>query len=344
MTLNKPIKIVLEKSVGYVLRDIIILDSSQFQLIDNYEQAEVILFENDKPSYIRQTTEFRQYPEKCMVVSEMDLPTYFLPACYASNRNFWLSRGRSKSIPYIMTQHAEPNHFIKDFTFTNSQRYLYSFKGGSTSWIRKKLFKMNHNFSDVLIEESNHYHHWNYDNSYRDQKENLMQQYAKLIDESLFFLCPRGAGVSSIRLFEVMQAGRVPVIISDDWIPIDGIPWDEFSIRIAEKDLQKLDQIVRSREHDAKQLGMKARQAWVSFCSKEVQSKLLSQAIIAIQSARNERRETLLRFLFPLLEIKNNLTSKTVKLLKYSILRAYALMGRKFPYSLNRPIEEQLRS
>ena len=42
---------------------------------------------------------------------------------------------------------------------------------------------------------------------------------ADFIRRTRFVLCPRGQGVSSIRLFEVMKSGRVPVIISDAFVP-----------------------------------------------------------------------------------------------------------------------------
>src|SRR2546423_4170060 len=35
---------------------------------------------------------------------------------------------------------------------------------------------------------------------------------------SKFILCSRGVGTSSVRLFDTMRMGRVPVILSDQWL------------------------------------------------------------------------------------------------------------------------------
>ena len=49
-------------------------------------------------------------------------------------------------------------------------------------------------------------------------------------------ICPRGWGSSSIRLFEVMEMGRVPVIISDAWVN-EAPKWADFSVRVSEADV-----------------------------------------------------------------------------------------------------------
>src|SRR5688572_31131482 len=97
MDAHKPLRISLESSVGEALREIVTNMPAYFQIVEN-EQADVIIFENDNPGYIRPSSEFKTWPEKCVVVSESDLPTYFLPACYASNEKKWLSGNRIKTI------------------------------------------------------------------------------------------------------------------------------------------------------------------------------------------------------------------------------------------------------
>ena len=66
------------------------------------------------------------------------------------------------------------------------------------------------------------------------------------LDRSSFFV--RGAGTSSIRLFEMLEAGIAPVIISDDWIPPHGPRWDEFALRMPERDVGRVYEIVKSHE------------------------------------------------------------------------------------------------
>ena len=64
--------------------------------------------------------------------------------------------------------------------------------------------------------------------------------------------------------------GRVPVIISDDWIPMADVPWHLFSIQIRESDVKRIPEILEGRKREAEEMGMKARQAWEEFCSPEV--------------------------------------------------------------------------
>jgi hypothetical protein len=53
---------------------------------------------------------------------------------------------------------------------------------------------------------------------------------------SSFGLVPRGHGVYSFRLTEVMLAGAVPVILSNGWVlPFsEFLDWDSFSVRLDE--------------------------------------------------------------------------------------------------------------
>jgi len=71
----------------------------------------------------------------------------------------------------------------------------------------------------------------------RHQIEGTRSEFLKSITESLTVLCPKGAGTNSIRFFETMSAGRVPVLISDQVVlPFeDIIDYSQFTIRIPEK-------------------------------------------------------------------------------------------------------------
>ena len=63
------------------------------------------------------------------------------------------------------------------------------------------------------------------------------REYVQDILLSKFVLCPRGWSPATYRLFEVMELGRCPVIISDDWVPIDGVPWQDCCLVIRQKDV-----------------------------------------------------------------------------------------------------------
>ena len=315
-------------------------DHKYFNLVNKPEQADIIVFENDDPAFIRANPLFKKCPEKCVAVTWGDLPSYFLPGCYSSNSKGILSYGRAQTITYMRSEREAVNPYVKKAD--SGYDYLYAFRGGATSWVRKKLFKNKPVHNDVLIEDSNNYNHWSAVDSFLQVKPTLQQEYATLINKSLFFLCPRGAGSGSIRLFEVMKSGRVPVIISDKWIPIEKFDWDEFSLRIAEKDILNIDNIIRQREPDGEKMGEKALEVYNNYFAPGPDLAILADALISIQNNRSEFKERIIRSVFPLLENSRQIKRKGYNLLKFSILKIYSLTGRQFPYSLNRSIEDQL--
>ena len=105
------------------------------------------------------------------------------------------------------------------------------------------------------------------------------QSYRNLIVDSKFVLCPRGFGASSIRTFEVMAAGRVPVIISDRWRPTPGIPWNDFCVFVAEQEVRQIPAILASLESDSQNRGKLAREFYQQFFAPEVFFQRLLQTL-----------------------------------------------------------------
>src|SRR5262249_31137500 len=110
------------------------------------------------------------------------------------------------------------------------------------------------------------------------------QEYIDDILSSKFVLCPRGWSPSTYRLFEVMELGRCPVIISDDWVPIDGVPWPECSIFIRERDIAYCAEILTGEEVNAEQLGARAREVWQAHFSEENKFRAMLYSILELRS------------------------------------------------------------
>jgi hypothetical protein len=64
-----------------------------------------------------------------------------------------------------------------------------------------------------------------------------------------------------------MQLGRVPVVLSDEWVPPQGPPWGDFAIRLAESRLDEIPAVLRRHEHRAQEMGAAARRAWEEWCA-----------------------------------------------------------------------------
>ena len=100
-----------------------------------------------------------------------------------------------------------------------------------------------------------------------DELDRLKRQYAERLAASQFVLCPRGYGTSSIRLFEAMEMGRAAVVLSDLWVPPEGPRWEDFIIRVRERDARKLPAILREHEGTSAARGESARRAWKEWYS-----------------------------------------------------------------------------
>ena len=102
-----------------------------------------------------------------------------------------------------------------------------------------------------------------------------------MIADSKFVLCPRGFGASSIRIFEVMSLGRVPVIISDQWQPSPGIPWEELCVFIPEKDIDRIPTILCYLEGEAQMMGKLAQEAFNKFFAPNVFFEQLLTSLVS---------------------------------------------------------------
>ncbi len=82
------------------------------------------------------------------------------------------------------------------------------------------------------------------------------RRYINLLAESFFSLCPRGTGISSVRLFESLAMGSIPVIIADNYsAPLENfIDWSQFSIRVEESSVDKIPEILSEISKDAERL------------------------------------------------------------------------------------------
>ncbi|XP_068646030.1 probable glucuronoxylan glucuronosyltransferase IRX7 [Aristolochia californica] len=89
---------------------------------------------------------------------------------------------------------------------------------------------------------------WHKFNRHRDfyMKRKRFAGYQSEIVRSVFCLCPLGWAPWSPRLVESVALGCVPVIIADDiQLPFPAsVPWSEISLRVAEKDVERLDRIL----------------------------------------------------------------------------------------------------
>ena len=83
-----------------------------------------------------------------------------------------------------------------------------------------------------------------------------------------------------------MKAGRVPVILSDDWVPPEGPAWESFSLIVPEREVARVPEILESHEHAAAEMGRRAREQWEQWFSASASFHRIVEWCLSIQRSR----------------------------------------------------------
>lgn len=224
----------------------------------------------------------RQYREKCFLFCSNDFFIPFLPGIYASIEKRWAS-ARTRAGFYVA---VSINPFATFTRPTANLPYLFSFVGSTdTSSVRRALERMRHP-RYLFYNSAQDYQRALHGKFNVQEEDEYWLRYAKATKQSKFILCPRGLGVSSVRLFDAMRMGRVPVILSDDWVEPVGPSWANFSVRLPEKELARIPSLLEEREAEAVEMALRARAAWEEWFSPEVSFQRVVDWCLDIQAHR----------------------------------------------------------
>jgi len=83
-----------------------------------------------------------------------------------------------------------------------------------------------------------------------------------------------------------MCLGVAPVIISDEWVPVRGIKWDECSLIVKERDIQYIDSIVSSYEDSYEEMGRAARKYYEKYFSDQALFNFIIDSCEEIQRSQ----------------------------------------------------------
>jgi hypothetical protein len=237
---------------------------NDLSITDQPEEADLILFVDSytdtRYRFIRHHQLTVGQPHKCFLFSQLDGPIHVLPGVYANLDRRHHRPGWSDSFCFVDTYKSN-SYLAKARELRSERLLLFSFLGRDSHPVRKELLACKFDRADVIIEQTAGYNHWARD----ERAEQFQRRYAEVSASSKFIICPRGAGVSSMRLFEAMELGCVPVIVSDDWVPPSGPRWEDFSIRVPERKLHQLGAIIVEREADWEAMATLARQEWLHW-------------------------------------------------------------------------------
>ncbi len=185
------------------------------------------------------------------------------------------------------------------------RKYLFSFIGAkanefyltnSRNWIFELLAKDSHGL--IVLRDHWHYQKVVYDHQIKgtakDVEPNKLtdasaaDQFLISLKESTFSLCPSGTGPNSIRLWESIGAGSIPIILADTWAPPGNFRLWEMAAVFCKEDPDAIRQLpnrlaeIASDPRRISQMRHAMRQLWLlygpeSFIT-DVQEFVLSHA------------------------------------------------------------------
>ena len=150
------------------------------------------------------------------------------------------------------------NNFLnKDFQ-TQERDILYSFIGGFAPGyltnIRKRIFDMQHNDTNTVVKNTGS---WHFDKDVYfgeqgiegklnedDEHKLKTKYYNETLLRSKFSLSPSGSGPNSIRLWESLACGSIPVLLADTLdLPAHDL-WNDAIVKVKERDVKKIPEIL----------------------------------------------------------------------------------------------------
>jgi len=214
-----------------------------------------------------------------------DRPTGRQKGLYASlNRRIYDS-SRHRTFVYPIDFNERITEYPTDLATLD-----YGFLGGMTAGVRSRIFhyfSQDNKASNTLFKCQGA--DWGKYFRRNDEADIIKDEYVEFLKRTKFILCPRGYGVGTIRLFETMKAGRVPIVISDDYILPEGPEWSSFALFVREREIHRIPDLVRDNLHQWQRLAQFARREWQRFYSPDFILDHLVSTILEIQESLPER-------------------------------------------------------
>lgn len=201
---------------------------------------------------LRRSEAWRTYRHRSFVIDWSDRPWCAFPGLYTSmpRASFVTRWQRSWLYPWI-----DEDSFIA--LRNRPTDLLFSFVGARTHPCRSGVLELKDSLS-VIVDSGTIFLEGTEDDERRRRFLNTMGR-------SRFILCPRGHGTCSFRLQEALAAGRVPVVISDNWMPPRGPNWEDAILQWPESKVSRLPQHLRTLEGQWESMSLAAATIFDTF-------------------------------------------------------------------------------
>ena len=274
------------------------------RVTDDPEEADMIVFVESIGAEMflnamRRHPLVGRFPEKCFCFCELDHQVSFLPGIYASLQKRWHSPARDAGGFYLAMY---DNPYVTHMPARDDAPYLFSFVGDAgTHPVRQSILRLQHPGAK-LIDTSQYCWDVRHKGS-PEQRRAFEEDYARVLRDSRFVLCPRGWSPSSVRLFETLKAGRVPVIISDQWTPPAGPDWQGCSICVSESEVACIPALLESLAPNSAQMGEAARNVYEQWFAPDVCFHRIVEWCRGIDASRSPMTRRLATTALPLRQI-----------------------------------------
>ena len=216
-------------------------------------------FQNDISTVIAGLPHLVGRETRHIVCDDGDFTTAFSPPIL----RFKISVTRQIAAVCIPMPYTLPPHMVGESPVFNrdSIRFDVSFVGNLTNIVRKAAvasvrqqapeLRLLLDYDDSFVVSNGYY--YNTREGKNPVKTAARQQlFRQSLKESLTVLCPPGVGPHSIRLYETMYMGRIPVIFGSEAVyPLENlIDYDGFCLRIPDGELMNTGAILKEWLHD----------------------------------------------------------------------------------------------
>ncbi|MCL4419180.1 glycosyltransferase family 47 protein [Patescibacteria group bacterium] len=134
---------------------------------------------------------------------------------------FNMSKNSGVTMPLMCQPHT--------YFFSEEKKYLANFIGSKTHPIRDNAYSLINN-NDYYISFEHH----------------NIEDYCRIISQSIFTLAFRGYGSNSFRVTESLQYGSIPVVITDDFINPFFLDFNDFGVLIKSNEAHKIEEILNN--------------------------------------------------------------------------------------------------
>jgi hypothetical protein len=213
----------------------------------------------DYISVLENDPTLRQHADRCYAINYDDHPEGFLPGLYTSLERPFFNAAIHRIWPFMLMNNPMVYNLTWNEVMQAPPKLLFSFTGAASHAVRKRLFGLYAGKTGNFPVE--HINKW-YNHGEAERK-----RFIDIALDSAFCLCPHGYCSYTPRITEIMAMGRVPVVIADDWIPFAFEDNISYYIRVAERDIEHLPDILSQRAREAEEIGRSARLLWEKYFS-----------------------------------------------------------------------------